>query len=300
MKKLNLTLILLCTTLIYGCKSESNSTSRAIASTAELCGRYRWDESNLPLKLSVDRDLNNRFYNNVNSETISPGITNALSGWENAINRGSGTIFSSTLTILDNPTQHDNIALYRSDKDGASDILGIYASDNWMSNQSSQALAVTYYTIVVNNTTNLYRLTSADIIFNFRDHNFVYNSVFVPNFDNQNHRQYDLQTVLTHELGHFLGYCHVESSEYSSVMQPYYDGQNRDLKSGDTNYISNLYRTSNVSTSALKTKEVSSKHPDDEEIHFVVELMADGECNHYQEGKKTYSHKVDLSKKHNH
>lgn len=302
MKKLNFILLLLL--VLSGCKSESNG-SRAIASSSQLCGRYRWDESRLPLKISIDRELNDNFGS---SQPIADGITKSLASWEDAIQRGSGSIFSSNITLLDSSPEHNDIALYRTDKDGANDILGVYLSKNWMSGQSSQALAVTYYTVTVNNASGLYSLTSADIIFNFRDHYFAfkedespiqdYVTLTDPPFNNKVVRQYDFRTVLVHELGHFIGYCHVDESQYVSVMQPYYDGKNRLLSNQDKTYIKNLYSSSALSVKAKEKIKVDPK--DNEEIHFVVELLADGECNHYQEGKKFYSHKVDLSKKHSH
>lgn len=300
MKKLNSILLLLL--VLSGCKSESK-VSRAIASSSQLCGRYRWDESRLPLKISIDRELNDNFGS---SQPIAKGITKSLKSWEDAIQRGNGSIFSSNITLLDSSPEHNDIALYRTDKDGANDILGVYLSRQWMSGQSSQALAVTYYTVTVNNTSGLYNLTSADIIFNFRDHYFTFkedelpiqDQVTLTNPPNKVVRQYDFRTVLVHELGHFIGYCHVDESQYESVMQPFYDGKNRLLSSGDMSYIKNLYSSSALKVKAKEKTPVDPK--DTEEIHFVVELLADGECNHYQEGKKLYSHKVDLSKKHSH
>lgn len=296
MKKLNFILLLLL--VLSGCKSEQSGT-RSIASASEMCGRYRWDESRLPLKLSIDKELNDSFGS---SFPTAEGITKSLKSWEDAIQRGSGTIFSPTINFLDSSPEHNDIALYRTDKDAGNDVLGIYLSRNWMSNQSSQALAVTYYTITVNNAAGLYSLSSADIIFNFRDHNFVFRE---DDGDIQDYmpgtpirRQYDFRTVLVHELGHFIGYCHVDEKQYPSVMQPYYDGKNRSLTSYDKSYIKNLYSSSALSVKAKEKTPVDPK--DTEEIHFVVELLADGECNHYQEGKKFYSHKVDLSKKHKH
>ena len=94
--------------------------------------------------------------------------------------------------------------------------MGIYKSTNWFSNVSNQALAVTQFYGIrrnVGSATEYIELTHADIILNYRDYTF--------SMDSSSNSNYDLPSVLLHELGHFIGLSHQSDFLVSSVMQPY-------------------------------------------------------------------------------
>ncbi len=64
--------------------------------------------------------------------------------------------------------------------------------------------------------------------------------------------QYDVQTVVLHEIGHTLGLGH--SSYSAAVMYAYYQGVRRTLHSDDQNGIRSLYPTSGLTKKDIELK----------------------------------------------
>tara|TARA_R110002072_G_scaffold64203_4_gene159564 strand:- start:2419 stop:3249 length:831 start_codon:yes stop_codon:yes gene_type:complete len=165
--------------------------------------------------------------------------------------------------------------------------MGIYKSTNWFSNVSNQALAVTQFYGIrrnVGSATEYIELTHADIILNYRDYTF--------SMDSSSNSNYDLPSVLLHELGHFIGLSHQSDFLVSSVMQPYLSifDVNRSITSADisstrTNYNASLLTASNA-LSALNTGvRTSPVDPKEGEIvRGIIELRDNGKCHHYENG----------------
>lgn len=185
---------------------------------------------------------------------------------------------------------YGNLDSYKTDG-----ILGIYRSDSWIPGVSSQALAVTQYIGFRRNAgsaSEYVELTHADVIINYRDYNF--------STDANSTVDYDLYSVVLHELGHFIGLGHVNSFSTSSVMQPYLgmmDSQRTitsyDKSTGQSLYgVSALTSNSNLSiiTGSLSTATGPKKLPksarvsEDGEVRGLIELRANGECRHYENG----------------
>jgi hypothetical protein len=81
-------------------------------------------------------------------------------------------------------------------------------------------------------------ITHADILFNFK--NYSYTDISNRDFSNN----IDYQSVLTHELGHFLGLNHISTEEDGqSIMNPTLKkgDSKRTLSTGDLNRIRTLY-----------------------------------------------------------
>ena len=101
--------------------------------------------------------------------------------------------------------------------------------NTWFNNINNGVLALTSYSYIDN------RIIHADIIFN-KD-----NFTFVVNPDSQS-RDVDLESVLVHELGHFLGFKHVDSSIDSIMNAQLQSGEKkRDLTIKDIELIKIKY-----------------------------------------------------------
>ena len=114
------------------------------------------------------------------------------------------------------------------------DLFGLYKQLSWKFDDVGPTVLAYTGTLSLNGT-----IQKADLIFNFD--NFIFADVEAP----PAHTNYvDFQSVLIHELGHFLGLSHVTLSEdSSSVMLPTLrkaEGR-RLLSNGDLYRIRNLY-----------------------------------------------------------
>ena len=133
-----------------------------------------------------------------------------LSEWNNSID--GGAIFNiesaSDENVIDG-TQRTDLLDYNDN------IFGIYKHENWFPDVSRSALAITqFFGKRINpDTENEYlELIHADIIVN-------YSGEFTFSTNGNASSTYDLQSVILHELGHFIGLGHASYDE-SSIMVP--------------------------------------------------------------------------------
>ena len=254
----------------------------------------KWSSSALSGGLDVrigDALANDFVAADLDSDGDDP-IEQMLKQWNSASSLTMFKVPANTTTNID----PGNLNSFKNDG-----VLGIYRSDSWFSNVSGQALAVTQYFGYRRNIgqSNEYvELYHADIIINYRDYNFSTNA--------NSNSDYDLHSVVLHELGHLIGLSHVSSFSTSSVMQPYlsiFDSV-RTISTYDKNSVQSLYGVSSlnagngfqVTTSAITTNPAPKKLPksarEDEngEVRGVIELRADGKCHHYENGKHVHVH----------
>jgi hypothetical protein len=175
-------------------------------------------------------------------------------------------------------------------------VLGIYKSNPWPSSLPSSALAVTQiWGYVYNKGTSdqFIQIKHADILVNFEFH-------FRTGDDGIG---YDLQTVILHELGHFLGLAHssVDSSQRDlTVMYPSIRSwdDKRVPQPMDVSALSGKYGIKLSSSSASSMAHgPASKRPSldagpDEEVAIIIELHADGKCVHKLDGAEVERHQV--------
>lgn len=162
--------------------------------------------------------------------------------------------------------------------------MGIYKSTNWFSNLKSDVLAVTQF-FAIPMSDNTLELIHADIIVNFKHHQF--------SMDATSNSEYDLPTVILHELGHFIGLGHEENYFVDSIMQPYlreYDTK-RSITASDTSKILGNYHVSSLrNATAFAAASSAPKLPVGEVVQGLIELKADGKCVHKINNQIIHTH----------
>jgi len=281
-KGLTKILIIILSIGLQACKQELPPTQSAAvvpsgSTTSSSCAIGKWTSINpTGIELSYSSEFTSDFTSTDYDNGLNP-LEQSAKNWNSAIS--SKTLFKLPLLETSN-TGSTDLTDYRDNE------FGIYKSHTWFTNVSSSALAITQYYGRMSSTGSLgsfVELSHADIIFNYRD----FGSSF--KYKNAVTGQYDIQTVLFHELGHFLGLCH--DSSHLSVMRPFYNGVRRFAYSFDEQKITDLY-INDRNTLAPTGGSQAVKLPDGVEVVGRIELHANGECKHYKNGKLDYVHKT--------
>lgn len=231
----------------------------------------RWSPATLSSPLPVEIS---------SSFTEISDIENAMQSWNDAHNDVNFfQLPASTVTNKSSTTLSDF-------KDGT---LGIYKSFAWFSNISSETIAITQFYGYLRNegTSNAYvDLTHADIIVNYRDHSFS---------TSPNSFEFDLQTVILHELGHFIGLKHPTDYYVPAVMQATLSpgDQKQILYAYDESAVNNNYSSGYTSSLTHFQNAGADRGRDDDapEVSGYYELRKDGRCLHFQDGKFVGAHK---------
>lgn len=273
--------LLLFSLLLTSCKQQiSGGQSNAATPNIQAgsCNIGKWSASSLPLNLKLSPELVSDFTVADLVGGLNP-IEQMAKVWNDAV--------TPTMTLFQLPAataSGNGSATLNSFHDSE---LGIYKSHTWFNNVSSSALAITQFYGIVRSDASLgtyIDLTHADIILNYRD----FGSDF--SYTGNSFLDYDIPTILLHEMGHFLGLCH--ENNYNSIMAPYYFTTQRSLKVFDTNKISALYlNNQNYSMSALTAPPNALSAPVGSEVKGIVELNANGICKHYINGKLVHQHR---------
>lgn len=174
-------------------------------------------------------------------------------------------------------------------------IFAIQKSTDWYYKDYPDALAVTQIWGVVYNrgAPDQYMvIQEADILMNYEHFKFDDPAV---TYD------YDLKTVMLHEMGHFLGLQHVPKTydRTQSVMYPsiYYTEVKRVPMARDIADMASKY---NVTVGALSANAITADRPEykprdaGEAVSVVIELKASGDCVHHEGGVETLRHHVKL------
>jgi predicted Zn-dependent protease len=202
-------------------------TSRSAASSNLVDSR--WKSSAFPLQLSISTNFDN-------DETSA--IQDMASQWSASINNEMQFFDTTNSTTEKNTT---NINAYQDS------VLGVYKLNAWPSEFPETALAVTQ---IFGNKRNYGRsneyieISHADIMVNYENFSFSTDYGY----------GYDLQTVVLHELGHFLGLYHESGSAEDSIMYPTISRfrANREPKNLDVDNIEGKYSLGSRANPASK------------------------------------------------
>lgn len=252
------------------CKKEDSGSQNQNVTLApgQTCAPGKWMGLTAGLTLNVSSEF-------TNDERTA--ISNSISEW-NLRSPSGVTLFKSSMNSTA-VTNYSTLSSYRDSE------FGVYKKNPWFNDVSGNALAITQYFgyLRSNNGRAYLELTHADIIFNAEDHNFV--NTTGPSSG------YDFQTVLTHEMGHFLGFCHENTQ--NSIMYPYYTVANRLLKNWDVQELQTRYSSPNIAPMLGKTSLAIKDTNIDEGtlVRGVIELHADGECIHKINDKEVSRHR---------
>jgi hypothetical protein len=240
---------------------------------------YMWGSGDFPRNLKISRSF------------IAAEVSNiqAMSGaWELAV-ENKKNFFNNT----DRTDEVDSASLNMDDL-GDDDVTGIYKIQNWPLSLSGGALAVTQifgrrYNIGSSN--EYVKITHADILINEQDFDFRTGDTGADT--------YDLRTVVLHEMGHFLGLSH-NLSTTNSVMYPSINENAKKIVPTNID-IGEIVSRYNISLSSaagaiIANKPVYKPAPNDagQEIKIMIELMADGECIHRENGVVIQRHHAQL------
>lgn len=267
---------------VYGCGESGILESSGSGNISAVDGASQWDESLFPLKVQIS----NEFSASEKSDMADVGAT-----WGQA--HGSLNFFD----FSDTPAK--SVGQLTDYKD---DVFGIYKMHNKLAGYPDRALAITQiYADRINYDGKSYlAIRHADIVVNYADYAFKSDSSY---------GNYDLKTVVLHELGHFVGIDHYQDGSNPSIMEPSIDTFDviHYPYPKDEELIQANYKPGATSVSSLRSiaslsdetrfvdgdkDETNSKVPtlEEEGVRVVHMLKADKSCEHYINGKLVHKH----------
>lgn len=269
--------------LITGCSQKTVTAQSPLGSNFGSCVLGKWSAGSLPLSLKMSSEFTSDYSNS--------DLVNGLNPLEQMAKVWNDTT-SPTVNLITVPFPIAGSTGYSSTSSFRDSEIGIYKSHTWFAGISSSALAITqFYGIVTAGLGGQYiDLTHADIIVNYRDYGSRLTMTNNPMIE------FDLPTVVLHEMGHLMGLCH--ESTRPSVMAPYYITTQRALQNYDRDLMRDIYIDGVItpfSAKASNTNALTSRPGT--EVQGIIELHADGKCIHYINGKKVYEHIADSFKK---
>jgi len=139
------------------------------------------------------------------------------------------------------------------------EINGLYSDENWA--KTGKPTVVLATTIWDNDTADASKILTADIRYN--DAYYVFGDALVIK-PLGSREVVDLQTVATHELGHFLGLIHVDANvdSHSIMVASLYIGQGlttRAISAGDITRIQKIYGCSGTACNVAQTQALIEK-----------------------------------------
>lgn len=272
---------------LVGCIKSPTTATTVKGGAVNADAPYYWENPSFPKTMAISGQFS--------TDEITK-IKAMGTAWKSGLSP-STNFFAYTEGASEKTTSLSNINQFN---DGT---LGIYkASSNWPYPDYPYALAVTQLFAIRYNrgASNEYvAIQEADIVMNYK--NFRFDNVDPAVYD------YDFQTVMLHEMGHFLGLSHKPTSfdRDDSVMYPsiYSSEEKRsplpiDISDIASKYSISMLLGSSGSTASAMSGDESNYRPNPgevgEKIKIIIELRAGGECVHTEDGVETQRHHIKL------
>lgn len=285
-------LLLLLLIVVSACQPAPQVTSGSSSGTPDPNAPYIWKNKTFPKQLNISSDF---------TVAEQANISGMATAWDTSVsNQKNFLSFGALTSEKSNSVNPDN--LYDSE-------LGIYKTVSWPQEIPDDALAVTQIfgrRYNVGDSDEFVAIEHADILVNYDDFDFDTN-------DDAIDEGYDLQTVILHEMGHFLGLSHIKKysqrdSAYAamseatykamSVMYPSISGSEskRVPQPWDVNSLTYKYISAGgaAAISAGAQKYQIKKDDPGMDVRVLMELKASGECVHKENGAVIGRHFVKI------
>lgn len=249
--------------LVISCKNDPVGPNNKIQLGASMGGtQMRWVRS-APLEIAISDAF---------TDPEAALIEEMMTAWDTPLT--SWQAFTLPTSVTPN-IDTGSLESYRDQS------VGIYLATNWPASLGSDTLAVTQYFGFTRNSGAYIEITQADIIVNNFDFSYSITDDPFP-------AEYDLPSVVLHELGHLLGLRH--NSNSLSVMAPYIFGGTLERTLYDIDKSNIHLNYSQFGVAPLQGKALSFDTASDEPIHGVIELRRDGSCHHFENKKLVSKH----------
>lgn len=269
--------------ILFGCVPSAKTITAGGTGSGNPNAPSRWPFGTFPKTVVISEDF------------TGPEITKlkqAGASWSSTVGSGANFFNMPNGVVTDRSGVADLDQLL----DGE---FGIYKSNPWHPDLPTMALAVTQIFGIRQNrgAANEYvEIIEADIIMN-------YTWPFAPTIPGG----YDLYSITLHEMGHFLGLNHVYDYSLDSVMFTTI-GQGTTFPSPgahDVLMVKNRYQMALMAGGAgpqaarqAVTREPASTAKDmwgsGNGVRILIELHADGNCVHLEDGVQVLKHTVNL------
>ena len=249
-------------------------SKEVVTTSANSSAPYKWSNLSTPKEISIA------------SSFTADEVTNIVEmsdAWKSALGEKEFFIYSDRTPEITNSISSMDSLL--------DDVMGVYKTTHWPPSLYRSALAVTQIfarRYNIGSDSEFVKIEHADILVNYDNHRFD-TTDSGPN--------YDLRTVILHEMGHFLGLNHKseKSDKNASVMYPSITSDvnkrfPKDIDIADIASKYNISLSSGVSpTARAMVRRPSVKYEADPQdpgvmVKILFELRADGECEHKMDG----------------
>ena len=237
---------------------------------------YLWSSAAFPRNLKISSDFSTDELANIQAMSDA---------WETAV-ENKKNFFTNTERTPEVSSNNLNL-----DDLGDDDIFGVYKITHWPLELNAGALAVTQLfgrRYNIGDRDEYVRIEHADVLINENLYDFR-------TADGAGGGTYDLRTVVLHELGHFLGLSHKYGN---TVMVPSIGTGSvaRTPTSVDTIDLADKYHLtigSGSSNAAIgNARPRYSPRDSGQKVKIMIELRADGECVHKENGAVIGRHSI--------
>jgi hypothetical protein len=243
---LKLLLTLLISISYLGCTAPEKQTLSANGGTySASLSPAKWPSNSVfPISLKLSNDF---------AANELAAINNSANAWSDSV----GNQLNFFNTVNQNISEKSSLGSYEDS------IYGVYKVFSWPSSLPSSALAVTQIRGIQKSSS--ITITHADILINYDYFSFTTDGSW----------GYDLETVILHELGHFLGLYHDNTAMGESVMYPTISrySDNKAPKASDSTTLRAKYGLSHSASSTARSL-IPATNNDSEEIgkEIIIQL----------------------------